>query len=135
MPAMRELAALPKAHLHVHGIRVLDDPALVDEVRERGVPLEVCPTSNVALRLVPSLAEHPPPRLRDAGLAVTLNTDVPAVVGTDLTREYTLAREVLGYDDAALAGLAAAGADAAFAPPEIREALRAEIGRWLTVAR
>lgn len=58
-----------------HGIRVLDDDALVDEVRERGLALEVCPFSNVLLGLVPSLEEHPLPRLREAGLAVTVNTD------------------------------------------------------------
>ncbi|MFC4562484.1 adenosine deaminase [Nocardiopsis mangrovi] len=114
-----------------HGIRVLDDPDLVAEVRERGIPLEVCPSSNVALGFADSLEAHPLPRLRAAGLAVTVNTDVPAIVATTLTREYALLREVFGYDDAVLADLARAGADASFAPEPIRERLRRGIDAWL----
>jgi adenosine deaminase len=132
--SIREAITVGRADRLGHGIRILDDPALVDEVRGRGIPLEVCPTSNVALGLVPSLAGHPLPRLRDAGLAVTLNTDIPAAVGTDLTREYALVRETFGYDDAALAGLAAAGVDASFAPEPTKARLRAEISAWLAVA-
>jgi len=70
-----------------HGITILSDPALVAAVREAGIALEVCPSSNVALGLVPSLAEHPLPRLVDAGLAVTINTDITAMIGTTLTAE------------------------------------------------
>src|SRR5262249_23255376 len=62
-----------------HGIRVLDDVDLVAEVRDRAIPLEVCPSSNVTLGLVDSFATHPLPRLRDAGLPVTVNTDIPSV--------------------------------------------------------
>jgi adenosine deaminase len=132
--SIREAITVGRASRLGHGIRVLDDPALVDEVRSRGIALEVCPTSNVALRLVPSLAGHPLPRLRDAGLAVTLNTDIPAAIGTDLVREYTLAREVFGYADEALAALATAAVDASFAPAPTKERLRNEIAGWLDVA-
>ncbi|MER6945247.1 adenosine deaminase [Nonomuraea sp. NPDC000554] len=111
-----------------HGIRVLDDPDLVAEVRERGIPLEVCPTSNVLLSLVPSLAEHPLPLLRASGLAVTLNTDGE----TALADEYARVREVFGYDDTALAELATASIDASFAAPHLKAALRADVARWLT---
>jgi adenosine deaminase len=114
-----------------HGIRVLDDPALVDEVRERRIPLEVCPSSNVALGLVPSFAAHPLPRLREAGLVVTLNTDIPAMVGTTLTREYERARAAFGWSDDVLAALARAGVDASFAPSALKERLRADIAAWL----
>lgn len=115
-----------------HGIRALDDPGLVAELRERGVALEVCPSSNVALGLVPSWAAHPLPMLRAAGLRVTLNTDVPAAVGTTLTREYALARDTFGYDDATLAALARAAVDASFAPPAVAARLRGAIAGWLT---
>ncbi|MBE1531725.1 adenosine deaminase [Actinomadura algeriensis] len=115
-----------------HGIRVLDDPDLVAEVRERRVPLEVCPSSNVALGFVPSLADHPLPRLRDAGLLVTLNTDVPALIGTPLAAEYAHVRDAFGYDDRTLADLARTGVDASFAPPATKARLRAEINAWLT---
>ncbi|WP_131742754.1 adenosine deaminase [Actinomadura roseirufa] len=114
-----------------HGIRVLDDPDLVAEVRERRIPLEVCPSSNVALGFAPSLAAHPLPRLRDAGLLVTLNTDIPALIGTPLAREYARVRDAFGYDDAVLAGLARAGVDASFAPGATKERLHREITAWL----
>lgn len=113
-----------------HGIRVLDDPALVAEVRDRRIPLEVCPSSNVALGLVPSFAEHPLPRLRDAGLVVTLNTDIPAMVGTTLSREYARVRDTFGWSDHELADVAAAGVDASFAPPALKERLRADLSAW-----
>ncbi|MBG0827535.1 adenosine deaminase [Planomonospora sp. ID67723] len=111
-----------------HGIRVLDDPALVAEVRERGVPLEVCPTSNVLLGLVPTFAEHPLPRLRAAGLVVTINTDGE----TALADEYSRLREVFGLTDAELAELAVAGAGASFAPPQVKEQITAGAAAWLS---
>ncbi|TDD82133.1 adenosine deaminase [Actinomadura rubrisoli] len=115
-----------------HGIRVLDDPDLVAEVRERRVPLEVCPSSNVALGFAPSLAEHPLPRLRDAGLVVTVNTDIPALIGTPLATEYARVRDAFGYDDTVLADLARAGVDASFAPDATKARLHQEIDTWLT---
>ncbi|WP_030163738.1 adenosine deaminase [Spirillospora albida] len=115
-----------------HGIRVLDDPDLVAEVRERRIPLEVCPSSNVALGFAPTLAEHPLPRLRDAGLIVTLNTDIPALIGTPLATEYARVRDAFGYDDGVLAELARAGVDASFAPDATKARVNREIDAWLT---
>ncbi|WP_067466963.1 adenosine deaminase [Actinomadura macra] len=115
-----------------HGIRVLDDPDLVAEVRDRKIPLEVCPSSNVALGFAPSLAEHPLPRLRDAGLLVTVNTDIPALIGTPLAIEYTRVRDTFGYDDTVLAGLARNAVDASFAPASTKARLHEEINTWLT---
>ncbi|MFB4320160.1 adenosine deaminase [Actinomadura sp. 21ATH] len=114
-----------------HGIRVLDDPDLVAEVRDRRIPLEVCPSSNVALGFAPSLAEHPFQRLREEGLAVTVNTDIPCMTGTPLAAEYALVRDAFGYGDAVLAELARAGVDASFAPPATKARIHAEIDAWL----
>lgn len=114
-----------------HGIRVLDDPALVAEVRDRAIPLEVCPSSNVALGLVPDLSGHPLPRLIEHGLTVTLNTDIPAIAGTSLGQEYARVRDAFDYDDAALAGLALAGVDASFAPASVKARLHEQIDDWL----
>lgn len=116
-----------------HGIRVLDDPDLVAEVRERRIPLEVCPSSNVALGFARSLDHHPLPRLRDAGLIVTLNTDIPALIGTPLATEYSRVRDAFGYDDATLADLARAGVDASFAPTTAKTRLHREINEWLAL--
>ncbi|WP_141580248.1 adenosine deaminase [Actinomadura sp. WMMA1423] len=115
-----------------HGIRILDDPDLVAEVRERGIALEVCPSSNVALGFAPSLDAHPLPRLREAGLLITINTDIPALIGTPLTTEYTRVRTAFGYDDTTLADLARAGVTASFAPPATKESLHEAITTWLT---
>ncbi|MER6987995.1 adenosine deaminase [Saccharopolyspora hirsuta] len=80
-----------------HGIRCLDDPALVDHLADRGIPLEVAPSSNVSLKLCPSLAEHPLGELARSGLAVTLNTDDPAYFRTTLNAELRAAHDLHGF--------------------------------------
>ena len=114
-----------------HGIRVLDDDELVAEVSGLGIPLEVCPHSNVLLGLVPSLAEHPLPRLIDAGLLVTVNTDIPAMTGAGLAEEYRQLRDTFGYSDADIADVARAGVRASFAPADVKAQLLSQIGAWL----
>lgn len=79
-----------------HGVRCLADPELVAELRDRQIPLEVCPTSNVCLQVCPSLEEHPLPRLLDEGLYVTLNSDDPPMFGTTLTDEFLRAAAAFG---------------------------------------
>jgi adenosine deaminase len=125
--SVREALTAGQAERIGHGIRVLEDPDLVAELRARRVPLEVCPFSNVLLGLVPSLAEHPLPRLVDAGLTVTLNSDGE----TQLAAEYQRARDIFGYSDTDLAGFARASVAASFAPAELKTRLDAEIGQWL----
>jgi adenosine deaminase len=112
--SIREALDVGLAERLGHGIRVLDDPDLTAEVRERGIPLEVCPTSNVALGFVPSFAEHPLPRLRAAGLTVTLNTDIPAMIDTSLRDEYATAAHAFGWTRTDLTTLAHAAAQASF---------------------
>lgn len=96
--SIREAIDLGRTERLGHGIRLLDDAGLVAEVRARGLPLEVCPSSNVALGVVDTLASHPLARLREAGLIVTVNADIPAVIGTTLTGEYARIREAFGYE-------------------------------------
>ena len=74
-----------------HGIRAIEDPALVTEIAERGIVLDVCPTSNVRTGVVRSLEDHPLPRLAAAGVRCTINTDDPAMFGNDLGTEYATA--------------------------------------------
>jgi adenosine deaminase len=114
-----------------HGIRVLDDDELVTDVRERQIPLEVCPSSNIALGFVPSLKAHPLPRLRDAGLIVTINADIPSTIGTTLTSEYAHVRDTFGYDDTTMAAIARAGIDASFALPATKARLHRHSSAWL----
>ncbi len=84
-----------------HGVRCLEDSLLVEELRKRRIPLEVCPTSNVCLGVAASLAEHPLPRLLEEQLFVTINSDDPPMFNTTLTDEYLKIAEVfhLGVDD------------------------------------
>jgi adenosine deaminase len=81
-----------------HGVRCLEDPALVKELRERQIPLEVCPSSNVCLGVVPNLESHPLPELVAEGLYVTLNSDDPALFNTTLTDEYLKVAAAFGFD-------------------------------------
>jgi aminodeoxyfutalosine deaminase len=69
-----------------HGVRAIEDPALVAELARRGVALDVCPTSNIRLSVFTSLAEHPLPRLHAAGVPITVNTDDPPLFGTTCRR-------------------------------------------------
>jgi adenosine deaminase len=80
-----------------HGIRCLEDPVLVEELRARQIPLEVCPTSNVCLAVTPSWEHHPLPKLMEAGLYVTLNSDDPPMFNTTLTQEYHNTVRVFGF--------------------------------------
>ena len=115
-----------------HGIRILDDPALVEDVRERGIGLDVCPTSNLMTRAVPSLDVHPLPAMLDAGLLCTLASDDPSMFHSFLVDEYEVGRRVFGFDDRRLAELARNGVDAAFADEALVRALRRAVDDWLS---
>ncbi|MGH3276666.1 MAG: adenosine deaminase [Streptosporangiaceae bacterium] len=95
-----------------HGIRAVEDPALVAELADRGIVLDVCPTSNLATRVVPSLASHPLPALVAAGIRCSVSTDDPAMFGTDLGAEYRIAAELgISPRDSFEAGVAGALCD------------------------
>jgi aminodeoxyfutalosine deaminase len=100
-----------------HGISSIHDPALMRELRERDVPLEICISSNVALGMVQSLEAHPVRRLFDAGVPVVLNSDDPAMFQTTLTREYEIARDRFGFSDQKLRQLAENSFQYSFASP------------------
>ncbi len=110
-----------------HGIAAAQDPDLMALLADRGIPLEVCPTSNVCTRSVPSIEEHPLATLVAAGVPVSINSDDPPMFATTLAREYVVAAELLGLDRAGVVDLARAAVDHSFAPAEVKAALRAEL--------
>jgi adenosine deaminase len=91
-----------------HGVRCVEDAALVDELAQRKIPLEVCPSSNVALGVVPSLADHPLPRLLAAGVEISIATDDPALFGVELVEEYLRCADAFALGPTHLRALAAA---------------------------
>jgi adenosine deaminase len=114
-----------------HGIAAAQDPRLLQHLRDHGITLEVCPTSNVCTRSVPSLAEHPLPTLVAAGVPVTINSDDPPMFSTTLNREYAIAADLLGLGPGGVADLARAAVRASFLAEGGRDALLAEIDAYV----
>ena len=110
-----------------HGVRAIEDPALVDELARRGITLECCPTSNIALGVFSSYEEHPLRRLADAGVRVTLGSDDPPYFGASIGGEYDIARQRLGFDEAGLKAITYAAIDAAFCDDGVKTALAARL--------
>ncbi len=81
-----------------HGVRCMEDPALVERLRAERVPLTICPLSNVRLRCFSSIREHPAKRMLDGGLCVTVNCDDPAYFGGYVAENYAALRDGLGFD-------------------------------------
>jgi aminodeoxyfutalosine deaminase len=111
--ALRELGAERIGH----GTSAARDPRLMAYLAEHGIPLEVCPTSNVRTRAVAGIDEHPLATLVGAGVPVTINSDDPPMFGTTIEQEYAIAARLLGLDEAGVAELARAAVRAAFRAP------------------
>ena len=114
-----------------HGTSAATDPELLAHLARHGIPLEVCPTSNLATRAVKSLDVHPLRTFVEAGVPVTINSDDPPMFGTDLNTEYAVAAQLLDLDETGVAGLAQAAVAASFAPAEVKAAILAEIEAYV----
>ncbi len=106
-----------------HGVACLQDPALVARLREERIPITVCPFSNVRLRVVDTLADHPVGRMLEAGLNVSLSSDDPAYFGGYVDRNYVDTFAALGLDGAAAYRMARNGLESAFVGPEEKRRL------------
>jgi aminodeoxyfutalosine deaminase len=113
-----------------HGTSSAQDAALLHHLAGTGIPLEVCPSSNIATRAVASLEEHPIRAFRDAGVTVTVNSDDPPMFGTTLNREYAIAAGLLDLDEAGVAELARTAVRASWAPDEVRTRILGEIDAY-----
>lgn len=114
-----------------HGIRSMEDPELVARLVREQVPLTVCPFSNVRLRCVDTLADHPLARMLDAGLLVTVNSDDPAYFGGYVEANLTGIREALGLTDDQVRTLAGNSFKAAFLSPQERERHLAAVAEFV----
>ncbi len=115
------------AHRIGHGVRVMEDPHVVELARDCGCAFEVCVTSNYQSGVVTSLADHPLPRMLTAGINVTINTDDPSVSQIRLSDEYRLVCEDLGLSLQTLQERILAAAQASFLPLEARQSLVAAL--------
>ena len=125
-PSLRETLDLLAPDRIGHGVRCLEDPEIVAELRDKSIPLEVCPSSNVALGVVERLAAHPLPRLMAAGIQLSLASDDPPLFGTTINQEYERCAAAFGFTADALIGLARAAIDHSFMPEARKQELRAE---------
>jgi adenosine deaminase len=108
-----------------HGFRLLDDPELARRIIDAGIPLTVCPTSNVVIaHVVPDVASHPFDLQRRAGVKVTVNSDDPGMMRFDLADEYVAVADAYGYDLETMEDLSLAALDASWAPADEKSALR-----------
>lgn len=118
-----------------HGTSAPRDPRLLAHLAEHRIPLEVCPTSNLATRAVTDLERHPIKEMVAAGVLVTVNSDDPPMFGTDLNTEYAVAARLLELDARGVAALARNAVEASFMDPAGKAALAAEIDAYTTAWR
>jgi aminodeoxyfutalosine deaminase len=113
-----------------HGTSSAEDPKLLAHLAEHRIPLEVCPTSNIATRAVADLDEHPIRKFAEAGVLVTVNSDDPPMFGTDLNTEYAVAARLLGLDERGVAELAKNAVHASFLDEAGKARIAAEIDAY-----
>jgi adenosine deaminase len=124
--SVRAALELPVTRI-AHGVRAIEDPALVDELAEREIVLECCPTSNVVLGVFPSYERHPLPRLVEAGVRVTLGSDDPPYFGASIGGEYAVCGERFGFDDEALGRITRTAIEAAFCEETLKQGLMRKV--------
>lgn len=110
-----------------HGVRCLEDPDLVRRLKEERIPLTVCPLSNVRLKVVDRMTDHPLPRLLEAGLTLTINSDDPAYFGGGVLDNYRACHTAFGWSEDTFRQLARNALEAAFMPEARRQALLTDL--------
>jgi adenosine deaminase len=124
--SVRAALELPITRI-AHGVRAIEDAALVDELARRGIVLECCPTSNVVLGVFSSYEAHPLRRLADAGVRITLGSDDPPYFGASIGGEYDVAKQRLGFDEAGLKVITETAIDAAFCDDSVKTELATKL--------
>ena len=115
----------------LHGVRSVEDPRLISVLAERGIPLDVCPTSNLLLHVVDDLAQHPLPALLDAGVRCSINADDPVLFGPGILEDYEVARNEVGLTDEQLAACAWTSIETTLAPDDVKSKAKEGIDAWI----
>ena len=121
------------AHRILHGVLAAHDDALVERLAREKICLDVCPSSNLLLKVFPSVQAHPLPRLLDAGVPCDLGSDDPLLFGPSLLDEFVLCREDMGLSDTQLASLARTSFAYSGAPQQVKEAGITAVDAWLAL--
>jgi adenosine deaminase len=110
-----------------HGVQAIHSPETIALLKERNIALEVCPSSNITLGLFDSFASHPFPKLLEAGINLSLNSDDPPFMSTTLAREYDLTQAAYHYSDETMEAITSMAIECAFVDEETKKALRAKM--------
>jgi adenosine deaminase len=121
--SVRQALALPGLTRISHGVRAIEDPELVKEIADRGIVLEVCPTSNVATKVFDGYESHPLRTLHEAGVKLTLGSDDPPYFGATIGGEYAVARERFGFEEGELKAITRTAVRGSFADDALKRAL------------
>jgi adenosine deaminase len=121
--SVRQALALPGITRISHGVRAVEDPDLVKEIADRGLILEVCPTSNVATKVFSGYESHPLRTLHEAGVKLTLGSDDPPYFGATIGGEYAVARERFGFEEGELETITRTAVQGSFAEDAVKNAL------------
>jgi adenosine deaminase len=113
-----------------HGVRAIEDDALVRMLADRQIPLGICPTSNLVLNVYPSMQDHPIERLRLAGVPVSVNTDDPALLNASLVGEYARCQQAFGWTDTVTRAVARSSIEASFASQSVKAMLLRKLESW-----
>ena len=110
-----------------HGVQVIHSPETIEHLKERGIALELCPSSNILFGLFPDFEHHPFPRLLEAGLSLSINSDDPPFISTTLGEEYKRVQTAYSLSDEAMTSITAMAIEAAFADESTKAILRAKL--------
>jgi adenosine deaminase len=113
-----------------HGVRSIENKKVVNELIERQIPLDICPTSNVSLNIYPSMSHHPFRELDELGVTVTINSDDPLIFGSSLCNEYITLAKVFNYSINDLVRFSRNSIQASFAPTELKTKYLWQIDEW-----
>jgi adenosine deaminase len=126
--SIRETLEFLKPSRIGHGVRSIEDPPLIEELRRLDIHLEVCPSCNIQVDVFDTYADHPVNRLYDAGVSLGINTDARTVTGISLSGEYERLQEVFGWGEQHFSTCNRNALKAAFLPPETKETLTHRYG-------